>query len=81
MAGAGHAALAPEIVLRPRIPCAATARDQRLAFVDRPQRERSEVLVTKPEDKAYVEEVVARVTGWMQASHSKAFVSSMHLFI
>ncbi|KAI3424112.1 hypothetical protein D9Q98_009473 [Chlorella vulgaris] len=41
-------------------------RDARLASVDRPHRERSEVLVRKAEDVAFVADIVAAVTQWMQ---------------
>lgn len=47
--------------------CAVVQRDARLASVDRPQRERSEVLVRKAEDVAFVADIVAAVTQWMQA--------------
>ena len=43
-------------------------RDARLAAIDRPRQERSDVLVRKPEDVAFVQQLVARVTEWMQAS-------------
>lgn len=44
----------------------AVQRDARLAAVDRPQRARSDVLLTKPEDVAFVAELVEQVTAWVQ---------------
>ncbi|EFN53567.1 hypothetical protein CHLNCDRAFT_136728 [Chlorella variabilis] len=41
-------------------------RDARLASVDRPPRERSEVLVRKAEDVAFVKDTVASVAEWLQ---------------
>ncbi|PRW61321.1 poly(A)-specific ribonuclease PARN isoform X3 [Chlorella sorokiniana] len=43
------------------------SRDAKLAAIDRPPRERSEVLVSKPEDVAFVGQLVAEVEAWRQA--------------
>jgi hypothetical protein len=43
-------------------------RDARLASIDRPRQERNGVLVKKPEDVAFVQQLVTRVTEWMQVS-------------
>lgn len=45
---------------------AAAQRDAKLAAVDRPPRERGEVLVKKAEDVAFVGGTVAAVTEWLQ---------------
>lgn len=52
----------------PAMACpAVTTRDAKLAAVDRPPRERSDVLVRKPEDVAFVAALVEQVTEWLQA--------------
>ncbi|KAL4459112.1 hypothetical protein ABPG75_013977 [Micractinium tetrahymenae] len=48
----------------------AATRDQKLAAVDRPQRERSEVLVRRPEDVAFVQATVEAVKGWLQGEEA-----------
>lgn len=50
------------------LPCSppVAARDAKLAAVDRPARERSEVLVNKPEDVAFVRQLVEQVEAWRQ---------------
>lgn len=50
----------------PAGPAAVALRDARLASVDRPPRERSEVLVRKAEDVAFVKDTVASVAEWLQ---------------
>ena len=52
----------------PRFNLAVTMRDARLASIDRPRQERNGVLVKEPEDVAFVQQLVARVTEWMQVS-------------
>ena len=42
-------------------------RDRRLAALERPPRERNGVLVSKPEDVAFVGALVAQVSAWLQA--------------
>lgn len=50
--------------------CAAAQRDAKLAAVERPPRERGEVLVKKEEDVAFVAATVAAVTQWLQVGHA-----------